>query len=117
MLMPDDKGFYQCENDDFKTRNIFAYMEHAGMDFDWMIKISKRYSFNMFTFLNEITFLLLEERYDEVWNSIQGVSLMFVNSCGDDFDEFLRETEVITTSEDMFSQIEQYLNKEGYKHD
>jgi 3-deoxy-D-arabino-heptulosonate 7-phosphate (DAHP) synthase class II len=117
MLIPDEKGFYQCEHDDFKTRNIFAYMHHAGMDFDWMVKISKNHTFNMFSFLAELDLFVKEDRYDELWHAIQGVTLMFVNSCGEDFDEFLREIEVVTSSDDMLSQIEQFLGREGNKND
>ena len=115
MLMPDENGYYNCEHDDYRTRNVFSYMDHAGMEFDWMISVSKRYNFNMFTFLAELNFLLSEGMFDDAWNSVQGVSLMFVNSTGEDFDDFIGEAEVISASGDMFSEIEQYLKE--VKHD
>jgi len=111
MIFPDERGLYRCEYDDFVTDNIFAYLEHADIDFDWMIKIDKRYSFNMFTFLNHITRLFIDKEYQEAWEAIQGVSLMFVNSTGDDFDEFLKEAEVISGIENMFDDIEKYLKE------
>lgn len=113
MIFPDERGLYHCEFDDFTTDNIFAYMQHADIDFDWMIKIDRRYSFNMFTFLNQLTWHLLNKEYEEAWHSVQGVSLMFVNSTGDDFDEFLKEAEVVSGMENMFDDIERFLKEKN----
>lgn len=111
MLMPDENGFYGCEHDDYKTDNIFAYMQHAGLEFDWMVRLSGKYSFNMFTFLAQIAWHMTREEYDEVWHSIQGVALLFTNSSGDDFNEFLKETEVVSGTDEMFHQLEQFLKE------
>lgn len=116
MIFPDERGLYRCEFDDYKTDNIFAYMQHADIDFDWMIKLDKRYSFNMFTFLNQLTWQLLNKEYEDAWHSVQGVALLFVNSTGDDFEDFLEEAEVISGMENMFDDIEKFL-KEKYESD
>ena len=113
MIFPDERGLYHCEFDDYKTDNIFAYMQHADIDFDWMIKLDKRYSFNMFTFLNQLTWQFLNKEYEEAWHSVQGVSLLFVNSTGDDFEDFLEEAEVISGMENMFDDIEKFLKEKN----
>lgn len=115
MLVPDERGLYHCENDDYSTDNVFAYMQHADIEFDWMIKLDRKYSFNMFTFLNQLTWYLAEREYAEAWYSVQSVALLFLNSTGEDFEEFLKEAEVISGMDDMFVEIEQYLKEKNEK--
>lgn len=111
MFMPNDDGYYTCEHDDFKTGNVFRYMEHAGIEFDWMVHLSPKYSLNLFTFLSELTYFMNEEKYDDVWEHIQSVTLLLMNSCTDDFDKFIHEAEIVTSTESMFDQIERYLSE------
>ena len=111
MFMPNDDGYYTCEHDDFKTGNVFRYMEHAGIEFDWMVHLSPKYSLNLFTFLSELTYFMNEEKYDDVWEHIQSVTLLLMNSCTDDFDKFIHEAEIVTNTESMFDQIERYLSE------
>jgi hypothetical protein len=111
MYMPNDDGYFTCEHDDFKTSNLFAYMEHAGMEFDWLVRLSPKYSLNLFTLLSELTYFMNEEKYDDVWEHIQSVTLLLMNSCTDDFDKFIHEAEVISGTERMFDQIESYLDE------
>lgn len=113
MLLPDEDGMYRCEHQEFSTENIFEYMHHAGMDFDWMVKLNRKYSFNMFTFLEQLAWNMSEKNYKQVWHSVQGVALLFVNSSGDDFEEFMKETEVVSSADDMFEQIEDFLKEVG----
>lgn len=112
MLLPSDDGYFGCEYDDFKTSNLFEYMEHHNIEFDWMLRLSPNYSLNLFTFLDELTFFMEEKNYDEVWNHIQSVVLLLINSCSEDFDTFVQEAEVVTGSQDMFDQIDKFLNEE-----
>jgi len=117
MLMPDQNGNYNCEHDDFSTDNIFEYMAHAGVEFDWMIKLGSKHSFNMFTFLEQLAWNMTQENHKDVWDSIQGVTLLFVNSSGEDFEEFIKETEAVASSDAMFEQIEQILKEATRKDD
>lgn len=111
MFMPNDDGYYTCEHDDFETGNVFSYMEHAGIQFDWMVRLSPKYSLNLFTFLSELTYFMNEERYQDVWEHIQSVTLLLMNSCTDDFDKFIHEAEVVSGTESMFDQLERYLDE------
>jgi hypothetical protein len=110
MLMPNHKGKFACQKDDFETDDLFAYMDHFGVEYDWMIKLSPRYNFNLFQFLSEATELILDEKYDELWEVVQSATLLFVNASGEDFEEFIEEAEVITGTESMIEQLERFLN-------
>ena len=110
MLMPEDDGTFICKKDNFIASDIFDYMEHFGVEYDWMVKLNPRYNFNLFTFLQELTALLLENEVDEAYVLVQSVVLMLVNASGEDFDEFVEEAEVITGTKDMFEQLERFLN-------
>jgi hypothetical protein len=110
MLMPQDDGTFICKKDNFKTGNIFEYMNHFGVEYDWMVKLNPRYNFNMFTFLNELNDLVLLGDMEEAYILIQSVSLMLVNASGEDFEEFVEEAEVISGTKEMFDQLERFLD-------
>lgn len=110
MLLPQDDGTFICRKDDFKTENLFKYLDHFGVEYDWMVKLNPRYSFNLFTFLQEVTGFIEDEDYSEVWNLIQSVTLMLINASGEDFDEFVMESEVIAGTQNMFEQLERFMN-------
>lgn len=109
MLLPSDDGYFGCEYDDFKTSNLFEYMEHHKLSFDWMVRLSPSYSLNLFTFLEEMCFFMEDENYDEVWNHVQSVVLLLINSCGDDFEKFVQEAELVSGTKDMFDQLDKFL--------
>jgi hypothetical protein len=113
MLMPEDDGTFICKRDDFKTDNLFEYMDHFGVEYDWMVKLNSRYNFNLYTFLQELTNFIEKEDWSEVWGLTQSVTLMLVNASGEDFDEFVEEAEVITGTQSMFDQLERFLNDNG----
>lgn len=110
MLMPEDDGTFVCKKDKFRTDDIFEYMDHFGVEYDWMVKLNPRYNFNLFTFLKELTALLLIKDLDEAYLLAQSVSLMLVNASGEDFEEFVEEAEVISGTKEMFDQLERFLD-------
>jgi hypothetical protein len=110
MLMPQDDGSFVCKKDNFNTQNIFDYMEHFGVEYDWMVKLNPRYNFNLFTFLNELSTLIALEDTEEAYILVQSVSLMLVNASGEDFDDFVEEAEVISGTKEMFDQLERFLD-------
>ena len=112
MLLPSDDGYFRCEYDDFKTSNLFEYMEHQGIEFDWMVRLSPGYSLNLFTFLNELCFFMEDDNYEEVWNHLQSVVLLMINACSEDFEQFVQEAEVVTGTKDMFDQLDKFLKNE-----
>jgi len=110
MLLPEEGSYFVCKKDNFKTNNLFAYMEHFGVEYDWMVRLNHRFTFNLFTFLSEMAHLINEDNTDEAWEHLQSATLLLVNASGEDFDEFIEEAQVIAGSEDMMEQIERFLN-------
>ena len=110
MLMPEDDGTFVCKKDKFKTGNLFEYMDHFGVEYDWMVKLNPRYNFNLFTFLGELTGYILDKDWEEAYGLTQSVTLMMINASGEDFEEFVEEAEVITGAQDMFDQLERFLD-------
>jgi hypothetical protein len=110
MLLPEEGCFFVCKKDGFKTDNLFAYIEHFGVEYDWMVRLNPRFTFNLFTFLSEMAYLINENKTDEAWEHLQSATLLLVNASGEDFDEFIEEAQVVAGSEDMMEQIERFLN-------
>jgi len=113
MLLPDSEGMFVCQKDNFKTDNLFTYLDHFGVEYDWMIRLNPRFSLNLFGFLSEMAYFINEHRLDEAWEHIQSVTLLMINASGEDFDEFIEEAQVIAGSQDMFDQIERFLDDDG----
>jgi hypothetical protein len=53
--------------------------------------------------------------FDEAWEHLQSVVLLLINASGEDFEEFVEEAQVISSSQDMFDQIERFLDDDGTK--
>ena len=112
MLLPEDGCFFVCKKDDFKTDNLFEYLEHFGIEYDWMVKLNPRINFNLFTFLSEMAYLLDSGKINEAWEHVQSATLLLVNAGSDDFDEFIEEAQVIASMDTLMSQVEGIL-KDG----
>jgi hypothetical protein len=111
MLMPDKNGDFFCKKDNFKTNNLFMYMEHFGVEYDWMIKLDKKYNFNLFKFLESLAFMAEEKDIDGIWEAVQSTTLLMINASGEDLDVFIEEATIISETEDMFDQIERFLDE------
>ena len=112
MLFPEENGTFICKKDDFATDNLFEYMEHFGIEYDWMVKLNPRINFNLFTFLSEMAYLLDSGKINEAWEHVQSATLLLVNAGSDDFDEFIEEAQVIASMDTLMSQVEGIL-KDG----
>ena len=110
MLMPEDNGMFICKADDFKTDNLFEYMDHFGVEYDWMVRLNPKFTLNLFSFLSEMSSLLDKGDIDAAWEHLQSAVLLLINASGEDFDEFIEEAQVIAGSADMVDQIERYLD-------
>lgn len=110
ILMPDDEGLFVCKADDFVTGDLFEYMDHYGVEYDWLVKLDRKHSFNLYPFLKELTDLCLESDLDAMYEVIQSAVLLMINASTESLDEFIKETEVICGMEDMMKQVERFLN-------
>lgn len=115
MLLPDSNGLFVCKKDDFKTDNLFEYMDHFGVEYDWMVRLNPKFTLNLFAFLNEMSTFLDEGDIDVAWEHLQSVVLLLINASGEDFDEFIEEAQVIAGSAEMLDQIERYLDDNDSK--
>jgi hypothetical protein len=115
MLLPDDVGDFRCESCDFVTSSLFDLMEHHGVEYSWNVMLSKKYSFNLFSFLSQLNFYLEEELFEEAWEHIQSTALLFLNSSGGpkEFEAFLEEAEIYANMDAVMNQVEEIL-KETY---
>jgi hypothetical protein len=119
MLLPSEDGYFHCEGcEDFRTSDIFEFMEHHGIEYSWNVMLSKKYSFNLFSFLSTINFYLDEGLLEEAYDHVQSTTLLFLNSTAgqEEFESFLEEAEVIANMDNVMNQVEEIL-KDSYKKD
>ena len=112
MLLPNDKGLYQCEECDYAGRDIFKYLEHCGIQYSWMLPLGEDCTFNFFGFLRELhNVLLFSNGIKEAMELIQSTTLLMVNSSEDTLKEFLDEVTIQSNVEDLISKLEEELDK------
>jgi len=113
MIMPDSEGVYHCENDDFATQDIFAYLDHCDLEFEWHLKVAPRYSLNLYMFLSTLWEMIIHDDFDGVEESIQSIALVLTNASTDDnFEQFMHECNVRIGMHKMAEELEGIL-----KHD
>lgn len=111
MLMPNDEGLYTCEADDcdFATVDVFDFLDHIGVDFDWAVRLNKRYSFDLFEFLYTLSHYTDMGDLDAIYDHVQSAALLMVNASGPDIDEFIEESVVATEMPTIMNQVEGML--------
>jgi hypothetical protein len=116
VLIPSDKGF-ECADCEFKTRDIFLFLEHCDISFAWGLRLSNRYSLDLFPALQEINLLLQNDQADHALRLVQSISLALVNSSEGDqsFHKFVNEAVTKEIALDMVESIEEMLKNEKPK--
>lgn len=118
MLVPDKNGILQCADDcGFRTSDVFEFLQHCNIDFEWGVRLNKRFSFDLFTFLSLINDLTNQGDLDGVWDAVQSATLMMVNVSDGDLEEFVEEIVVAGEMDDMMSDLEKLLKKDGNEKD
>jgi hypothetical protein len=111
MLVPVD-GHFICEDKcDFTTCDIFEFLDHCGVEFSWGVKLSKRYSFDLFTFLEQLNNLIDEGDGDAIYDHVQNATLMMVNASDDTLEPFIEEMVVAAEMDDVFEGVEKLLKE------
>lgn len=115
MLLPNDEGFYTCQQDDcdFKSVNIFDFFDHVGTEFSWDVKVASRYSFDLFKFLESLSYMLDHGDLDTAFEAVQDTACLFVNSCSEELEGFLEETMIIGEAYEGIKSLERMLKKNG----
>ena len=118
MLMPDKNGVFRCEDKcSFATADIFEFMDHCGIEFGWQVRLNKRFSFDLYTFLGLLNDTVNKGDLDDAWTIIQDATLMMVNTSEGDLEEFVEETVVASEMNNMMSDLERLLKKDGDEKD
>jgi len=113
MLVPVD-GHFSCQDDcDFTTCNVFEFLEHCGVEFGWEVKLNKRYSFDLFTFLQILSQLVDEGDLDGIFDHVQSATTLMINASDDDLEEYIEEAVVASELKDIISGAERLLKDNG----
>jgi hypothetical protein len=114
MLIPSDEGF-KCEDCDFKTADIFLFLEHCDICFSWNLRLSNRYSIDLYAIFEEINAILNQGQIAAAMEIVQSVTLALVNSSEGEktFHKFLNEAMTVESTVDMLQGIEEMLKQDG----
>ena len=115
MLFPDNDGIVECETKDcdFKSADIFEFLDHVGVEFTWDVRVTPKHSFDLFKFLQVISDMVNHDELDEVYQVIQDTAYLFVNASSDELDDFIEESIVAEEAHDGIKNIERMLRENG----
>jgi hypothetical protein len=109
MLMPVD-GHFSCQDDcDFTTCNVFEFLDHCGVEFGWEVKLNKRYSFDLFTFLKILNELVDQGDLDGIFDHVQSATTLMVNASDDELEDYIEEAVVASEMKDIINGAERLL--------
>lgn len=112
--MPVD-GQFDCSEDkcDFSTCDLYEFMEHCGVEYEWGVKLNKRYTFDLFMFLNRLNELTNIGDLDGIYDHVQSATLLLINASGDELEDFVEESIVQSDMEEVLDGIERLLKENG----
>lgn len=114
MLLPDDNGQLHCEDDcDFSTTDVYELLDHCNIEFEWSIKISKEYSFNLFPFLEKLSHLLDAGDLEYAYDLVQDASILMCNAGAGELDEFIDECLIKEGLDETLKGLERMLKENG----
>lgn len=111
MLMPVD-GHFSCKDDcDFTTCDVFEFLDHCGVEFGWSVHLNKRYSFDLFTFLQILNNLTNIGDLDAIFDHVQSATTLMINASDDDLEEYIEEAVVASEMKDIINGVERLLKE------
>jgi hypothetical protein len=113
MLLPVNGHFSCQDNCDFTTCNVFEFLDHCGVEFGWEVKLNKRYSFDLFTFLQILSQLVDEGDLDGIFDHVQSATTLMINASDDDLEEYIEEAVVASELKDIINGAERLLKDNG----
>jgi hypothetical protein len=118
VLIPSDEGF-RCEDCDFKSDDIFLFLEHCDICFSWNLRLSNRYSIDLYAILEEVNAMLVQGQVAAAIEIVQSVTLALVNSSEGEktFHKFLNEAMTVESTVDMLQGIEEMLKQDGHNEE
>ena len=120
VLIPSEKG-YKCRDCDFISEDIFTFLEHCEISFTWGLRLSNRYSINLFDVLEELNSCLQLGESKIALELIQSLTLALTNASEGEqsFHKFVHESMTAEMAMEMVEDIEEMLkrNEENEKRD
>jgi hypothetical protein len=112
MLIPVD-GHFECSEPkcDFATCDLFEFMDHCGVEYSWNVRLNKRYSFDLFQFLEVLNKIVNTGDLDAMYDHVQSATLLLINASGDELNEFIEEMIVQEEMEYVMDGIERILKE------
>ena len=77
----------------------------------WAVRLDKRYSFDLFEFLQILNDIIDVGDLDEAYDHIQSATLLMVNASGDDLHEFIEEAVVRSEMDNVMAGVEGLLKE------
>lgn len=116
ILIPSGKG-YECKDCEFNTKDIFIFLDHCDICFSWGLRLSNRYTVDLFSVLNELNNCLQRKDSGSALDLIQHLTLSLVNASEGErsFHKFVNESITAELATDMVQNIEEML-KNNDKH-
>ena len=115
MLFPDKDGLVNCETAgcDFSTVDLFDFLDHVGVEFTWDVRVTPKYSFDLFKFLQVLSDMVDHGDLEEAYQVIQDTGFLFVNASSDELDDFIEESVVAEEADMGIRNIERMLRENG----
>jgi hypothetical protein len=115
MLFPNKDGLVKCETQDcdYETTDIFDFLDHVGVEFTWDVKVTPKYSFDLFKFFQVVSDAVNHGDLEEAYELIQDTAFLFVNASSDELDDFIEESIVAEEADMGISNIERMLRENG----
>jgi len=110
-IVPTDDGYYVCRCEE-EFVNIFDFLEHNGVEYEWGVRITKKYNFDMFEFMKNIDKFLRDGDAKAVFECLQSAALTLINASEGKFEEFMEEAIVAGEMEDIYKGVEKLLKEE-----
>ena len=113
MLFPDKDGLLSCETTacDYTTTDLFDFLDHAGVEFTWDVRITPKHSFDLFQFLQVVSDAANHGDLEDVYQLVQDTAFLFVNASSDELDDFIEESIVAEEANDGIKNIERMLRE------
>jgi hypothetical protein len=114
VLIPSEEGF-KCGNCDFKTDDIFMFLEHCDVSFSWGLRLSNRYSIDLFPLLEQISKQIQHGHLECADALVQSLVLSLVNASEGEqsFHKFINEAKTMEMTKETIDSIEEMLKKYG----
>jgi hypothetical protein len=116
MLIPTEKG-YKCKDCDFLTPDLFTFLDHCEISFEWKVRLSSQYSLELFAILDEMAHLIDHGDLDNLYDLIQSIALALVNASeGEEtLHRFINEAHTVELAADLVQGVEELLKEHDDK--